>query len=399
MKRPIVFLGPSASAAAVNALADVELRPPARQGDVFRAVNDGADCIGIVDGYFDSTPAVLHKEIIWAIDKGIRVLGAASMGALRAAELHRFGMIGIGWVFDAFASGALEDDDEVAIIHAPAHLRYTPLSEAMVNIRCTLDRAIADKQVSEPVADTILNIAKPIFYAERNWPNLLRAAQTTVSMRELDTLAAWLPEGRVDIKREDALALVRAIQDPAMPTHGNAPLIDTTHLVESVRRAAIRSEPGPSVRNNAANVIARFRKSSPLSFVHELLALIDALTFEREQRGGSSLDETTLLQAANRWRATLGLGDGNAVNAWLESRGISDAQLMSLLARDARLLQSRDELQPLIDICLTERLTFLDAPPSTKHESSQVDENCSALDWYYPGIDFDSATLPNQASK
>jgi hypothetical protein len=45
---------------------------------------------------FDSTPAVLHKEILWAMDRGVGVSGAASMGALRAAELHWYGMVGVG---------------------------------------------------------------------------------------------------------------------------------------------------------------------------------------------------------------------------------------------------------------------------------------------------------------
>ena len=46
-------------------------------------------------------------------------MGASSMGALRAAELSQFGMVGIGEVYQAFKLGRLEDDDEVAIVHGP----------------------------------------------------------------------------------------------------------------------------------------------------------------------------------------------------------------------------------------------------------------------------------------
>jgi hypothetical protein len=66
--------------------------------------------------------------------QGVHVFGAASMGALRAAELAAFGLEGVGDIYEAFASGALEDDDE-------AEGGYRPLSEAMVNIRPTLQAA------------------------------------------------------------------------------------------------------------------------------------------------------------------------------------------------------------------------------------------------------------------
>ena len=63
------------------------------------------------------------------------------MGALRAAELHSFGMRGVGRIFEAFRDGALEDDDEVAVLHGPAEIGYLAASEPMVNIRETLARA------------------------------------------------------------------------------------------------------------------------------------------------------------------------------------------------------------------------------------------------------------------
>ncbi|RUX88390.1 hypothetical protein EN930_18015 [Mesorhizobium sp. M7A.F.Ca.CA.004.11.2.1] len=73
-----------------------DIAPPARCGDVMRAVLEGRKVIGLIDGLFESGPAVWHKEILFALDAGCRLLGAASMGALRAAECWQFGMIGIG---------------------------------------------------------------------------------------------------------------------------------------------------------------------------------------------------------------------------------------------------------------------------------------------------------------
>ncbi len=69
-----------------------EWRPPVRQGDVYRVAQTRPDAIGIIDGYFEIVPTVWHKEILWAMAQGIPVYGAASIGALRAAELDVFGM-------------------------------------------------------------------------------------------------------------------------------------------------------------------------------------------------------------------------------------------------------------------------------------------------------------------
>ena len=126
--------------------------PPVAQGDVYRAALSRPRAIGIIDGYFSGAPSVWHKEILWAMSEGVPVFGAASMGALRAAELHEFGMRGIGRIFEAFRDGVLEDDDEVAVVHGPAEIGYLPASEAMVNIRATLALAEAKRRHRRGIA-------------------------------------------------------------------------------------------------------------------------------------------------------------------------------------------------------------------------------------------------------
>ncbi len=79
--------------------------------------------------------------------QGIHVFGSASMGALRAAELAAFGMEGVGAIFEAYRDGALEDDDEVAVVHGPAESGYRALSVALVNIRHTLAAAEAQSVI------------------------------------------------------------------------------------------------------------------------------------------------------------------------------------------------------------------------------------------------------------
>ncbi len=139
-----IFVGPTLRREEIAASCDAVCLPPVAQGDVYRVARRRPRAIGIIDGFFTGAPSVWHKEILWALSQGIHVFGSASMGALRAAELHSFGMRGVGRIFEAFRDGILEDDDEVAIVHGPAELDFVAVSEPMVNIRATLAQAEAD---------------------------------------------------------------------------------------------------------------------------------------------------------------------------------------------------------------------------------------------------------------
>src|SRR5215216_6955991 len=164
----IVFCGPSLGRRDVERFG-FEWRPPVRQGDLYRAARQGPRVIGVVDGFFEVTPTVWHKEILWALAKGIHVYGAASMGALRAVELESFGMRGVGAIYQAFRSGALVDDDEVAVMHGPCELDFIAVAEPMVNIRATLIEAARRGAITRPCADQLEAIAKSLFYKERSF--------------------------------------------------------------------------------------------------------------------------------------------------------------------------------------------------------------------------------------
>lgn len=218
-----VFIGPTLAPGEAAGVLQATYLPPARQGDVYRAVSLlRPRAIGIVDGYFQWVPSVWHKEILWAIHQGVHVFGAASMGALRAAELEAFGMQGVGRIFQAFRDGTLleaesepfEDDDEVAVVHGPAESGYIAVSEAMVNMRCTLASAHAAGVISAATRARLASLAKAMFFPERNYDLLLeRGRAATLPGPELAALEAWLPAGRVNQKRADALALLERMRD------------------------------------------------------------------------------------------------------------------------------------------------------------------------------------------
>lgn len=205
----LVFAGPSLHGITMPIPPEVELRPPAAKGDVSRAVEEGADIIGLVDGYFETTAAVWHKEILHALAHGARVFGAASIGALRAAECSTFGMIGIGAIYHAYAEGRIEDDAEVALLHAPRELGYAPLSEPMVNVRATLEYLRQLGLVAERQATALLETASSIFYKERTWAAVL--ARSALPLSEIARIGPVLQQHRVDQKRLDAQALLAAV--------------------------------------------------------------------------------------------------------------------------------------------------------------------------------------------
>lgn len=231
----VIFAGPTLPRDEGSALLDAEWRPPAAQGDVYRAAREGFDAIGIIDGYFEVVPSVWHKEVLWAMSRGARVYGSASMGALRAAELANFGMVGVGEVYERFRDGTFEDDDEVAVVHAPAEEGYRAISEAMVNIRATLRAAAEAGVIAESTRDALEHRAKALFYPDRHLATLAR---------EEPTLRAWLTEGRVDLKRLDARAMLTRMRDDL--ARGDAPepvryLFEHTDAWEAMVRAAAKT--------------------------------------------------------------------------------------------------------------------------------------------------------------
>ena len=216
-----IFAGPTLPARDPERRFDAVWMPPARHGDVYQAVTTlQPRAIGIIDGFFQWAPAVWHKEILWAITRGVHVFGAVSMGALRAAELVPFGMRGVGAIFEAYRDGrfaacgadVFEDDDEVAVVHGPEETGYLAASEAMINIRCTLARAEGEETIDASIRSELVTIAKALFFAERTYDTILRRGREAgLPCGALDRLEAWLPSGRVDQKRLDAVAMLQAL--------------------------------------------------------------------------------------------------------------------------------------------------------------------------------------------
>lgn len=204
----VVFVGPSLPDARDRAAPGIEIRPPACQGDVMRAIRQGATAIGLIDGLFEFVAPVWHKELLYALCDGIPVMGAASMGALRAAECAAFGMTGIGRIFEDYRDGRRVDDGDVALLHGPAELGYPAVTIPIVNIDATLERAHEIGLLGKTDVRLLASAARGIFFKERRWDQVVESAG--FDWREIGPLVA---RSRVDQKRQDALALLVAMTD------------------------------------------------------------------------------------------------------------------------------------------------------------------------------------------
>jgi hypothetical protein len=122
-------------------------------------------------------------------------------------------MKGVGRIFAAYRDGVLSDDDEVAVLHGPEELGYPAVTEAMVNIRATLDKAVAAGVLDGWLVARLTAIGKALFYKERSWEAILQVATGGgLPPLLLDDLPAWLRSGRVDQKAADALEMIKAIR-------------------------------------------------------------------------------------------------------------------------------------------------------------------------------------------
>ena len=223
------FAGPSLTAADRAARPQIAWRPPAEAGDLLRLGAGGGDVVCLIDGYFDHRPAVRHKELLLLLSRGVAVIGASSIGALRAAEMDSLGMSGIGAIYRAYAAGRLSADDEVALVHGPAEWHWKPLSLPLVDCRATLCRAVKHRIIARLEARSALRAAKAIHYADRDWPAVLAAVGLTASALP-DRLAAFGSQ-----KRIDALACLEAASSGAFTTQP-PPAMVATSLVRALAR-------------------------------------------------------------------------------------------------------------------------------------------------------------------
>jgi len=204
--KTIVFSGPSIAEAEVHRLmAEASHAPPIRRGDL--AGIDDYDIVVIIDGEFGQNLSVSPKEILSVLERGKTVIGASSMGALRASELDRSGMIGSGWVYDRFRRSAVRRDADAALVYSP--FDFKPMTVPMVDIEYWMEQAAAVELIPHRENTILLKAAQKIFFADRTVDRLMDTLRRAIGGDMLESLLAFSGGTIPSVKSIDAAEAVR----------------------------------------------------------------------------------------------------------------------------------------------------------------------------------------------
>jgi hypothetical protein len=268
---PVVFAGPSLSAARARAiLPGAIVLPPARCGDVLAALRLRPSAIVLIDGLYDTTPAPWHKEILWALEAGVPVVGAASMGALRAAELDRFGMTGVGAVYRDYRDGQRHADADVAVLQVTGPGGDRATTDPLVDIEAAVAEWTAAGRLGAGAAGAVLAAARATHFTQRSAAaalaagGVLTAGVPTAGVRAagvfagenppeaqpaVEDLAGWSriggPAGPPSRKRADAEAALRMVAGGLPSPRTTEPLARTVHILRLAAQAGLRPLASP----------------------------------------------------------------------------------------------------------------------------------------------------------
>jgi hypothetical protein len=195
----------------IEQLPHMEVRPPIRRGDLHSVSEEDVSIVSIIDGDFYQSLAVSPKEVLAVMRRGVTVVGGASMGALRAAELSPYGMIGVGTIFRWYRTGRVTRDDDVAIMYASQAPEYRTLTVPMVNVIWVLEQGKTTGWLSRRSHRRVLVAARNTHWTKRNWPTILGRAR--LNGPERDAVMDFISVPDHDLKRLDALSVVQYTEE------------------------------------------------------------------------------------------------------------------------------------------------------------------------------------------
>jgi len=171
-QKPIVFAGPSLQGISLEQLNRVDIRPPVRRGDLEDLLNSHKKpgVVIILDGLFGANLAVTPTECRWLLNENWQLIGACSMGALRASELWSHGMIGIGDVYNMLRLGYLKSDADVAVAYDQD---YNEVTISVVQVRSLLSILEKKNYITSIQSRKLLNKSKLMPWFERHLDLLL----------------------------------------------------------------------------------------------------------------------------------------------------------------------------------------------------------------------------------
>ncbi|HEU5172708.1 MAG TPA: TfuA-like protein [Nitrososphaeraceae archaeon] len=205
MNLPIVFLGPSLKLDKAKQIINAEFKPPAKKGDFIKlSLMSETRKIVLIDGVFLQDYPPTPIEVFQVISKSnFKVYGASSIGALRAVELEKFGMEGIGKIFELYKKEIINSDDEIAVTFDSD---YNLISEAMIDIRYNIFLAWKHQIIDKETKQIMTKIAKRIYFPYRSYDNIIeKSLDLFPSCREfILKFKDYILSNRISLKELDA---------------------------------------------------------------------------------------------------------------------------------------------------------------------------------------------------
>jgi TfuA protein len=210
--KPVIFLGPSLSREKARKILDADYRLPAKKGDLLQLILKEVDIVGLVDGYFLQDYPPTPIEVYNLVRKrNVKVFGSSSLGALRAVELGKYGMIGIGKIFRLFRDGILESDDEVAVTFTD-YTNYK--SEALIDIRYNLFLAKRYKIIDNRTERSIRKVSKQTYFPYRTYEDILDKCNLKYpeTNSQVESFRGYILNNKKSLKERDAVRLLKHIK-------------------------------------------------------------------------------------------------------------------------------------------------------------------------------------------
>lgn len=336
MNRPLIYVGPSVSPEQARKIVpDAIIREPAQQSDIISDICElEPSHLLLIDGSFMQNLSVWIKELVYALlypSLEGRVYGAASMGALRAADLSPWGMIGYGRIFSWYDEGITADDSEVSVAYSvlPSGA-YRSVTVPLTDIRATLE----DRKELPGTKEDLWLAAKQIHWTLRDEGSLSKAWKISV-----DALRKLL----VRQKKADALGLLKNFRH--LRSKSDIQPLNAKNLNPLFFAQFERDRRFPKTKIRQHEMVAHMALSNPEArSIFRDAETRSALLFLADTIGvGFTIEEYN--ETKGRFLAEKGLSTRESFDAWLAANHIREADIDRLMMEETRLWKLRDSLR------------------------------------------------------
>ncbi|MBC7465409.1 MAG: hypothetical protein H7256_05400 [Bdellovibrio sp.] len=189
-------------------LPQAQFSKPIKRNDLYDDLKNGVQVIGIIDGEFLQSLSVSPTEIHDVLRCGVSVYGASSMGAMRAAELSEYGMVGCGEIFEHIQSDSYFRDDKLGQIYFEGMgIESIPFVDFYMGAKGLVRRGV----VSKAHANLLIEVYLDLHFSRRNFSSLEAIVRKHANGAKLLISVKKIRNQMVYQKRADGISLLKHI--------------------------------------------------------------------------------------------------------------------------------------------------------------------------------------------